>query len=153
VRRSDHPTLSFCAKGPLARDILSGHRRATGLGPASPLGELYRHDALVLMLGTDWSTCTALHLAEYEIASRIEAAGGTVDRVTCRARSGKRGEWEIWEDIAYRTDLFPEIGREFEAAKESRIRRGTLDASGRVWRLFRVRDIVEFSIDRCGVLR
>jgi aminoglycoside N3'-acetyltransferase len=153
VRRSGHPALSFCAKGPLARDILSGHRRATGLGPASPLGELDRRDALVLMLGTDWSTCTALHLAEYEIARRIEAAGGTVDRVTCRARSGKRGEWEIWEDIAYRTDLFPEIGRAFETAEGSRIRRGTIAASGRVWRLFRARDIVEFSIDRCGVLR
>lgn len=153
VRRSDHPTLSFCAKGPLAREILAGHRRAAGLGFASPLGELYRRDGLVLMLGTDWQTCTALHLAEYEAARRIEAAGGTVDRVTCRARSGKRGEWAVWEDIAYRTELFPGIGRAFEAAEKSRIRSGPMGAAGREWRLFRVRDIVEFSIDRYGVLR
>ncbi|MGW1765904.1 aminoglycoside N(3)-acetyltransferase [Streptomyces sp. NPDC002073] len=63
--RSRHPHVSFVAEGPRAQEIVRSHPDAYRLSSQSPLGELWRLDATVLMLGTEWNKCTALHLAEY----------------------------------------------------------------------------------------
>ena len=62
--RSNHPSTSFAALGPLAPEITSQHELTAPLGMASPLGALYERDAKVLLLGVDFDKCTALHLAE-----------------------------------------------------------------------------------------
>jgi len=62
--RSDHPTLSFAALGPLAEAITTGHRLESPLGEHSPLMRLHERDAKVLLLGVGFERCTALHLAE-----------------------------------------------------------------------------------------
>lgn len=62
--RSDHPSASFAARGPLAGQIIGRHDLADPLGEGSPLGVLYRLDAKVLLIGVDFDKCTALHLAE-----------------------------------------------------------------------------------------
>lgn len=62
--RSDHPSASFAARGPLAAEITGRHDLADPLGEGSPLGVLYRLDAKVLLIGVDFDRCTALHLAE-----------------------------------------------------------------------------------------
>ena len=64
VLRSNHPSTSFAASGPLAADITGQHELTSPLGMASPLGALYERDARVLLLGVDFDKCTALHLAE-----------------------------------------------------------------------------------------
>lgn len=153
VRRSSHPLLSFCAKGPRAGYILSGHIGATGLGYDSPLGKLYAMDALVLMIGTGYDTCTALHLTEYaREASSSDAKNRDVDRVTCRAgvNTWNGVRLKVWEDIAYNTTLFPEIGKAFENTHPEKIILGPLPNG--IYRLFRIRDIIDFSIDSQRVL-
>ncbi|SCF48589.1 aminoglycoside 3-N-acetyltransferase [Micromonospora matsumotoense] len=65
ARRSAHPQTSFAALGPTATTLTVRHDLDCHLGDRSPLGALYAADALVLLLGVDWSVCTAFHLAEY----------------------------------------------------------------------------------------
>lgn len=65
ARRSAHPQTSFAALGPAAAALTARHDLDCHLGDRSPLGALYAADALVLLLGVDWSVCTAFHLAEY----------------------------------------------------------------------------------------
>ncbi|GAA2789140.1 AAC(3) family N-acetyltransferase [Kitasatospora sp. CM 4170] len=62
--RSAHPQTSWAAVGRLAREITEPHPRTSHLGPESPLGRLYHHDARVLMLGVPMSRFTAFHLAD-----------------------------------------------------------------------------------------
>lgn len=49
--RSDHPSASFAALGPLSGQIIGHHDLADPLGEGSPLGALYSHDAKVLPIG------------------------------------------------------------------------------------------------------
>lgn len=64
VVRSDHPSTSFAALGPLAEEVTGSHSLEDPLGENSPLGALYRLGAKVLLIGVDFNKCTALHLAE-----------------------------------------------------------------------------------------
>lgn len=79
--RSQHPTHSFVALGPLARELLSTHRDNNPLGP---LKKLNLHRGRVVLLGTNLQHAAALHLALEEkipavrarrTALRINAAG------------------------------------------------------------------------------
>jgi aminoglycoside 3-N-acetyltransferase len=67
-RRSGHPHVSFVAEGLRATQVTSRHALAHRFSDTSPLGALWDLDASVLMLGTGWTTCAALHLAEYAAA-------------------------------------------------------------------------------------
>jgi len=63
--RSDHPSASLAALGPLAEQITKSHPLDDPHGPGSPLGALYRLGAKVLLIGVDFDRCTCLHLAEH----------------------------------------------------------------------------------------
>ncbi|WP_433394451.1 aminoglycoside N(3)-acetyltransferase [Micromonospora sp. KLBMP9576] len=65
--RSRHPQTSFAALGPAAARLTAVHDLDCHLGERSPLGALYAADAVVLLIGVDWSVCTAFHLAEYRL--------------------------------------------------------------------------------------
>lgn len=156
VSRSAHPHLSFCAKGALSQKIIRKHKCETGLGQESPLEKLYQMNSLVLMLGTGYDTCTALHLAEYAQAKTIERNGGSADRVTCYASIKQHNalnfwrreniSYKMWEDIAFHPENFPFIGRDFEKQHGEKIIQGMI-TEGHPYRLFTMRDIVNFSID------
>lgn len=62
VLRSAHPSVSWCAQGPLAEDVTREHALALGMDDNSPLGRCYDLDASVLSLGC--KRTTILHLAE-----------------------------------------------------------------------------------------
>ncbi len=149
VRRSAHPLLSFCAEGPRARRLLSGHRPGTGLGPRSPAGRIAEAPALVLLLGVGYETATLLHLGEYARAGAEDAG-----RVTCRAvtRWGfppfRRARCRSWEDIVFDAESFAETGDAFERTAPDRILRGPIPGGTGEFRLFLARDLVRFSIDR-----
>ena len=104
--RSDHPSTSFAALGPLAREITRNHALEDPLGQSSPLGTLYRLAAKVLLIGVDFDRCTALHLAEDmawpERPKTREGAPLTVD--------GQR-RW-VWFEVPklMNTDAFVPVG-------------------------------------------
>ncbi len=58
--RSHHPTHSFLALGPLARELLSTHRDNNPLGP---IKKLNLHRGGIVLLGTNLCAAVALHLA------------------------------------------------------------------------------------------
>lgn len=62
---SDHPEARFAAAGPLAHELLDEVPWDDYFGPGSPLERLVDEGGLVLRLGADLNTVTALHHAEY----------------------------------------------------------------------------------------
>lgn len=79
--RTDHPTHSFAALGPRARELLSTHRDNNPLGPLKKLNLLR---GSIVLLGAQLDRVTALQLALQEagraprrkaVALRINAAG------------------------------------------------------------------------------
>jgi len=62
--RSDHPTSSFAANGPLAREITAPQPLSPGHGLASPIGRVYRLGGSILLLGVGHDANTTIHLAE-----------------------------------------------------------------------------------------
>ena len=74
TRRSNHPHVSWCGRGPLAAALLDDCPLDYALGEDSPLGRTERRGGWVLSLGT--VRTTVLHLAEH----RCEWAGKAVQR-------------------------------------------------------------------------
>jgi len=175
TKRSSHPDLSFCAFGPLAKEVIKDHRAQNGVGMKSPTGKLYRMDALVLMLGTGFETCTVMHLAEYAEAERLRAENMVPDTVMCWCRG------KSWEEPAFYPERFPSIGEAFEKEKPGHIvirpLPGEIAQSNQAGqevaqrdltlrelaprelahrplaRAMRIRELVDFSIDRYRYLR
>lgn len=151
IHRSNHPVLSFSASGPYASRLVRNHQMKHGLGCKSPIGRLYHNDGLILMLGTSWNTCTALHLAEYPLAGQLPK-----DAVTCAARRIIRFGpfnkivYEQADDIAYTTINFERIGRIFEQDSQNHIKSGLLDNG--TWRLVRIRKLVDTAREYLGTV-
>ncbi|MFF0080625.1 AAC(3) family N-acetyltransferase [Streptomyces canus] len=123
--RSAHPRSAFTALGAQADHITSDHSLDCSLGKASPLGRLEELDARVLLMGVGFEACTAFHLAEYRIPSRLA------------------GPHECAE-VLLDTSSFAAVGAAYEATGAVR--------SGRVGlarcRLFDLADAVAFAVGR-----
>lgn len=63
--RSNHPMYSFTAVGQHAKVITDSQKLDYPFGVHSPLSKMYDLNAKVLMIGTDFETNTAIHLAEH----------------------------------------------------------------------------------------
>lgn len=116
TERSAHPCVSFCARGPRAGEILRPHALEASFGDASPLGRLYEMDARILLLGTEYDACTALHLAE----ARFEATPSRVHGAPVLAEDGRR-EWCEYKDFVYDADRFLWIGHDYERSARKRV--------------------------------
>ncbi len=138
--RSDHPQVSFAARGPMAEDITRPHPLADGLGDNSPLARLYDLGAWVLLIGVDHSVNTSLHLAEY----RAEFPGKR--RLTQGAPVLVEGvrQWVTFPDVDIDSDDFGELGHAFEASTDL-VRQTEIGAS--LWRLMPQRPLVDFAAD------
>jgi aminoglycoside 3-N-acetyltransferase len=114
ARRSGHPAVSFAALGAAAEEIVRRHPLDYGLGDESPLGELYRRRARVLLVGVGYDRNTSFHLAQYRLPTRTEVAAGAP------LLEGDRQLWQTYREIDFDTDAFSSIGAAFEEAGQVR---------------------------------
>jgi aminoglycoside 3-N-acetyltransferase len=138
TRRSAHPHVSWCARGPGARWLLRGHtyhRPCFGMG--SPLGRLYRRDAKVLLMGVGYDNCTAMHLAEALYPGTKQMDVGAAVRVRGRRR------WVTWREIEFDSDRFPRIGADYEQ-DGGQVVAGRLGAAE--CKVVRVRPLVDYAV-------
>lgn len=143
AERSGHPQTSFTALGPASGKLTAQHRPDCHLGEDSPLARLYEADARILLLGTDFDTCTAFHLAEY----RLPAPPRRLYRCVVTAR-GRRQWWE-YEDIELDDSDFAALGRDFERTGDAgAVRTGRVGAAHS--RLIRCTAAVDFAVGWLG---
>lgn len=139
--RSRHPNLSFCARGPHARELTAAHHLDYGLGERSPLDRLYDLDGKILLLGVDHGSNTTLHLAEFR--SRWKGREEEV-RYTGRVlRDGKVAHVRFVE-LDWNDDDFAQLGLEYEKASGD-VKVGTVGLAES--RLMDVRPLVDFAVD------
>lgn len=108
--RSDHPTVSICLNGVDAARYIHPHGLAWATGPDTPLGRLRDRPGMkVLLIGVDWTRCSALHTAETLARHR-----------RTKIRRFKTGPGDApWKDVPDVANdlgrLFPSVGAAFEA--------------------------------------
>lgn len=147
--RSSHPQVSFAALGPGALDCTSVHDLDCHLGDRSPLGWLYAADAAILLLGVDYSACTAFHLAEYHLS-------GTPQRLY-QCFTDERGTRVPHEFTDFDLDDrdFTRLGMELESTAERdawpSLRRGQVGSADS--RLVAFRTAVDFACSWLAVSR
>lgn len=108
--RSGHPAVSICVNGAGADDIVRKHALEFATGPGTPLGEMIERPGMkILLLGVDWTRCSALHTAETLAKTR-----------RLKTRMFKHdGQWLETPDVADDNGrLFPRVGAAFEARSE-----------------------------------
>jgi aminoglycoside 3-N-acetyltransferase len=140
AHRSAHPQSSFAALGREARALMVGHRVRCHLGEASPLAKLYQRDAMILMLGVGYRSCSALHLAEYRYRKQPPKR-----RYSCVVNRRGKPRWLYYWDVALDDDDFETIGNYLE---NTLIDQGTM-LTRRVGRapsrLIPMRDVVDLA--------
>ncbi len=112
VLRSSHPSVSFSAWGKQAAAITTDHTLDNSLGERSPLARVYQLDGYVLLLGVGYDRNTSFHLAEYRLPSPDKDISGAPIN-----EDGHR-LWKWYTDIAFNDDLFPILGKDFEAGSQ-----------------------------------
>lgn len=112
VLRSQHPKVSFAARGPQAEFLTREHALSPSMGEGSPLARLYDCDGWVLLLGTGHEHNTSLHLAE------VRATWPGKRRVLDGAPIRIHGDrvWQPYEDLDWNDADFALIGSAFAEA-------------------------------------
>lgn len=142
TQRSQHPATSFCARGHNAERILRNHSLDISLGEDSPLGELYKLDAQILLLGVGHLSNTSLHLAEYRSGIRSQRKEGA-----SILRNGER-VWAWYSDIEYESAEFPKIGHHFENSRQRSFSRASIGSADS--RLLPMRELVDYATNLFG---
>ncbi len=137
TKRSDHPHVSFTANGRLAERITERHVLSPFFGMDTPLGELYRLDARILLLGVDYFRCTAFHLAE-ALSEKPKMV-----KMGCAMRENGQRVWKWFEDFDYDSDSFQTIGEAYD--KTGRVTFGKVGCAD--CRLFEIKPAVDFARD------
>ena len=117
--RSNHPVLSFAAFGPHATEAVARQRLHFPLGTQSPLGWLCDQQGVVLMIGTDLTTMTLIHLAETTTPTSYV-------RATCRRVRSAAGWVWYWGAPSSCSDGFTKAAAALERAT---LARGKLGAA------------------------
>jgi len=88
----------------------------TPFGEASPLGRLDRMNAVIVMIGVGWDTCTALHLAERRAWPDLTPMPAGAPVVVDGARV-----WMPWREYPHDSSYFPRVGFTLEREGIARI--------------------------------
>ena len=140
VVRSNHPQMSFAARGKDAKYITDDHELDLGMGEGSPLARLYDLMAYILLIGVGHSRNSSLHLAEYraDYPSRELCFDGApiMD-------NGTR-VWKKITDISLDSDDFEVIGKAFEERAPHQVSTGAIGYAGSL--LLPQREIVDFAV-------
>lgn len=137
VVRSPHPSHSFMAFGKYAAEWMETHPIEDSFGERSPLGKMINNEVKIVLLGVDYDSCTALHLAEarqQHITSSRQGAAMSVD--------GKR-EWVEYAMLDADSERFPEIGAAFELIhpiKEGKVCQADV-------KILPMKELIEFGVE------
>ncbi|SCG55583.1 aminoglycoside N(3)-acetyltransferase [Micromonospora halophytica] len=137
--RSDHPHTSFLANGALAADVTGHHPVSYRLSGAGPLGRLWDAGAKILMLGTSWNSCTALHLAEYSTAYPGRSRG----RWPVPLPGPAGVSWAAADELLVWEGDFDALGDAFERARPEAVTVATVGAA--TCRQVGIRELVRFA--------
>lgn len=137
VLRSNHPQVSFSAYGKKANEITSRHPLTPQFGMNSPLGELYRSEAKVLLLGVSYDTCTCFHLSETIVEGMPQTKMGTA------IIENGRSKWQWFKDFDYDSEDFERIGKSFEEI--AKIKKGKIGNAKSI--LFDLKQGVDFAYE------
>jgi len=140
VRRSDHPHMSFAARGPDAEAIAGHHPLHYALSGTSPLGRLYERGAQILLLGAPTDSNTSLHLAEYNQNNTFvkPKIWGVKMRIDGKER------WTTYTDINNDSDDFGRIFDDFRA-DTALVREGRIGNAASF--LMPQREMVDYALD------
>ena len=112
VLRSNHPHISFAARGPQALFTTGKHGLHFGLGEDSPLARIYDRGGWILLLGVGHQDNTSLHLAEY----RAEYPGKKeIQQGAPILQNGVRS-WVKINELEEDSEDFKEIGKAYQKA-------------------------------------
>ncbi len=140
VLRSNHPHMSFAARGKFASLITNSHSLDFCLGDGSPLATIYDLDGKILLLGVEHDNNTSLHLAEFRanFEGKKEVKQGAPIII-----DGKR-QWVKIRDWEEHSENFIELGKAYEKAGGSLVKRkiGMADSL-----LIPQREIVDFGVN------
>ncbi|PFE03881.1 AAC(3) family N-acetyltransferase [Bacillus cereus] len=136
VKRSNHPLNSFAVWGKHAETIIAEHSLSISFGEHSPLKKIYDLDGYVLLIGVGYDSNTSIHLSEIRTGAReLIKVGAPVLENNIRV-------WKEFDEMDYDSDLFVEIGKEFE-----RINAVTINKVGNATcRLMKQKEIVDFGV-------
>ncbi|MCD6286998.1 MAG: AAC(3) family N-acetyltransferase [Anaerolineae bacterium] len=138
--RSNHPFVSWAARGPNAALVTANHSLSMSSGEHSPVARLYDAGARVLLIGVRYDRNTSFHLAEYrnKFAVRKHCRRGAPMPV-----EGGGSQWVTYDDIYLYDADFLEIGAAFEQTGQVCKR-----AIGKAeCRFFSQRAIVDFAVE------
>ena len=110
VLRSDHPHMSFAARGKFAPLITENQSLDFSLGDGSPLARIYDLAGMILLLGVKHDNNTSLHLSEYraDFEGKKEISQGAPIMV-----DGKR-QWVKIRDWEEHSENFIKLGKAYK---------------------------------------
>lgn len=110
VYRSNHPYLPLAIWGKNAASLAATQPMDLPYGAKSPLDYLYQNNGKTIFLGTDYETCTILHLAESTINRKLY----DYSAATGRDENGKT-IWTTYKNVDLDSyDDFNDLGAAFE---------------------------------------
>lgn len=105
---SHHPNCAYVAWGKYAKLLCNHQSLHFPLSEESPAARLYELKGSVLLMGVDYTRCTAMHLAEYRSEIRPVILRGAAVEL-----EGKR-MWKKYLDLDIDSEIFNKIGKRLE---------------------------------------